>query len=338
MPPHKKFATWAGAVKEWNRHQAFKDELYGIPRKGGEFYDEVYELFYGKPAEAEPKPEPKPEPNIPISDLVEYHNALAGRRPRAAIAYYENKYPHLKKNDVKVEAKVAENVPEEDLNVAFDKDLTVDFSKFTTLEDKVKKIREVLFAGHFTRADKKAALIIALDILKYKENHIIQEARKPIQKEIVIMLNDIRKTPIFKKYNIVGHNPASGIPDYRIIDNSDLVNDIPTINADLLEEIEKDQKANEKARKKADKEREKRDMIEEQERKERDKKLNALVDVEAVKKRWGKYPDELIAYLHKNKIEDSLDFAREINKLPSDVPRRPQAVWKNFFVDLAESA
>jgi len=112
MPPHKKFATWAGAVKEWNRHQAFKDELYGIPRKGGEFYDEVYELFYGKPAEAEAKIEAKietkVESGIPISDLAEYHNALAGRRPHAAIAYYENKYPQLKKNKVepKPEAKI----------------------------------------------------------------------------------------------------------------------------------------------------------------------------------------------------------------------------------------
>lgn len=55
MPSHKKFATWAGAVKEWNRHQAFKDELYGIPRKGGKFYDEVFEIFYGKPAEVDEK-------------------------------------------------------------------------------------------------------------------------------------------------------------------------------------------------------------------------------------------------------------------------------------------
>jgi hypothetical protein len=304
MPTHFQL-SWVRAVKEWNEHQPFHNDIYAIPKKGGDSYGEVVSLreafkrhHNGPTQKEEPKPKPVPEP----------------------------------------ETKVAENVPEEDLNVAFDKDLTVDFSKFTTLEDKVKKIREVFFAGHFTRADKKAALSIALDILKYKENHIIQEARNPIQKEIVIMLNDIRKTPIFKKYNIVGHNPASGIPDYRIIDNSDLVNDIPTINADLLKEIEKDQKANEKARKKADKEKEKRDMIEEQERKERDKKLNAPVDVEAVKKRWGKYPDALIAYLHKNKIRDSLDFERKISKLPSDVPRRPQAVWKNFFVDLGESA
>jgi hypothetical protein len=57
---HKNFATWAGAVKEWNRHQAFRDELYGIPKKGSYFYDEVFELFYGKPEE-----ESKIEPVVP---------------------------------------------------------------------------------------------------------------------------------------------------------------------------------------------------------------------------------------------------------------------------------
>ncbi len=38
-----------------------------------------------------------PISEIPIGDFTEYHNALAGRRPRAAIAYYEKKYPQLKK-------------------------------------------------------------------------------------------------------------------------------------------------------------------------------------------------------------------------------------------------
>ncbi len=190
MPRHKNFATWAGAVKDWNKHQAFHDELYGIPKKGSTFYDEVFELFYGeaptnevksnvepivvdiiqksktikgtntddydayrfivktrqqyvekmknpnltnkekgqlatiieqleaheellsKKLQAAPKVEPQVESGIPISDLAEYHNALAGRRPHAAIAYYENKYPQLKRNKVepKAEAKVVNTV------------------------------------------------------------------------------------------------------------------------------------------------------------------------------------------------------------------------------------
>ena len=44
-------------MKDWNKHQAFRDELYGIPKKGSAFYDEVFEMFYGKPAEAEAKVE-----------------------------------------------------------------------------------------------------------------------------------------------------------------------------------------------------------------------------------------------------------------------------------------
>jgi hypothetical protein len=36
-----------------------------------------------------------------MSDLAEYHNALAGRRPRGAIAFYENKYPQLKTHKTK---------------------------------------------------------------------------------------------------------------------------------------------------------------------------------------------------------------------------------------------
>ena len=57
MPPtkrHKNFATWAGAVKEWNKHQEFRNDLYGIPKKGGAFYDQVFELFYGKPSISTP--------------------------------------------------------------------------------------------------------------------------------------------------------------------------------------------------------------------------------------------------------------------------------------------
>ena len=61
MPRHKNFATWAGAVKDWNKHQIFKDELYGIPKKGSTFYDEVFEMFYGKPEKVEVEAAPKVE-------------------------------------------------------------------------------------------------------------------------------------------------------------------------------------------------------------------------------------------------------------------------------------
>jgi len=88
MPPtkrHKNFATWAAAVKDWNTHQAFHDELYGIPKKGSSFYDEVFEMFYGKPVEtpapAAPAvvvPPPAPAPAVKENEAITaYTEALA---------------------------------------------------------------------------------------------------------------------------------------------------------------------------------------------------------------------------------------------------------------------
>lgn len=62
--------SWARAVKEWNSGQIFRDDMYGIPKKGGDYYDDVKEIMerstfkktvtkmMGK-KEEEPKPEPK---------------------------------------------------------------------------------------------------------------------------------------------------------------------------------------------------------------------------------------------------------------------------------------
>jgi len=36
---------WAEAVKEWNSIQFFKEDLYGIPKKGGQYYDDVKEIM-----------------------------------------------------------------------------------------------------------------------------------------------------------------------------------------------------------------------------------------------------------------------------------------------------
>lgn len=37
--------SWARSVKEWNSVQFFKDDLYGIPKKGGIYYDDVKEIM-----------------------------------------------------------------------------------------------------------------------------------------------------------------------------------------------------------------------------------------------------------------------------------------------------
>ena len=68
---------WVDAVKEWNSGQPFKDDLYGIPKRGGDYYDDVkaimesskhkknVETMMGK------KPEPEPEPVKKIEDKKE---------------------------------------------------------------------------------------------------------------------------------------------------------------------------------------------------------------------------------------------------------------------------
>ena len=46
--------SWPKAVKAWNGAAAWKDDLYALPKKGGEFYDEVRELMGHKPATPAP--------------------------------------------------------------------------------------------------------------------------------------------------------------------------------------------------------------------------------------------------------------------------------------------
>ena len=47
--------TWAAAVKSWNQHQLFKEEMYAIPKKGSEGYAEVKEEMAESKKTAEPE-------------------------------------------------------------------------------------------------------------------------------------------------------------------------------------------------------------------------------------------------------------------------------------------
>lgn len=71
---------WATAVKEWNSVQFFKDDLYGIPKKGGIYYDDVKEIMaqskHAKTVEKmmgkeEPPKEKPAEPEIKSIPRVE---------------------------------------------------------------------------------------------------------------------------------------------------------------------------------------------------------------------------------------------------------------------------
>ena len=46
MPTHFQL-SWVQAVKEWNQNQAFHNDIYAIPKKGGESYKEVISLREG---------------------------------------------------------------------------------------------------------------------------------------------------------------------------------------------------------------------------------------------------------------------------------------------------
>jgi len=82
----KGFELW----KKKGKNLYLKEPKGKIPNTA---YDKMQRMGLSK---IEPKVETKVKSEIPISDLAEYHNALAGRHPRGVIAYYENKYPQLK--------------------------------------------------------------------------------------------------------------------------------------------------------------------------------------------------------------------------------------------------
>ena len=100
--------SWPKAVKAWNGAAAWKDDLYALPKKGGEFYDEVRELMgHKKPATpapvaavlpATPAPAPvvapvvAPAPNIAaIQSIKEAALELAQDEKEKKIRQKENK-------------------------------------------------------------------------------------------------------------------------------------------------------------------------------------------------------------------------------------------------------
>jgi hypothetical protein len=45
--------SWVKAVKHWNSAQSWRDDFYAMPKKGGEYYDEIRELM-GHPKKPAP--------------------------------------------------------------------------------------------------------------------------------------------------------------------------------------------------------------------------------------------------------------------------------------------
>lgn len=116
--------SWAKAVKEWNSVQFFKEDLYGIPRKGGIYYDDVKEIMerskHKKDVEKMMGKEPvkietiQPKiSQISGAEMAAYDNARIMKKGnwREVMNYYENKYPFLKQKET-TEEKIVEQKKE----------------------------------------------------------------------------------------------------------------------------------------------------------------------------------------------------------------------------------
>lgn len=65
--------SWPRAVSEWNKGQIFRDDLYGIPKKGGEYYDEVKALMAGSRFETQVQTMMGKKPELPkLMEEVKY--------------------------------------------------------------------------------------------------------------------------------------------------------------------------------------------------------------------------------------------------------------------------
>ena len=102
--------SWPKAVKAWNGAAAWKDDLYALPKKGGEFYDEVRELMgQKKPATpapvaavlpAAPAPAPVVAPVIEhVTSMADYHR-LAREKQQRDSEEIERKREQLKKQNM----------------------------------------------------------------------------------------------------------------------------------------------------------------------------------------------------------------------------------------------
>lgn len=118
--------SWARAVKEWNSVQFFKEDLYGIPRKGGAYYDDVKAIMDASKHKNDVEkmmgkaPEPvkietiqPPTSKISGAELAEYDNARIMKKGnwREVMTYYENKYPFLKQKETIEEKETPELKP-----------------------------------------------------------------------------------------------------------------------------------------------------------------------------------------------------------------------------------
>jgi len=191
----------------------------------------------------------------------------------------------------------------------------------STVSEQVENILVTIY-GSYPIERQKQAVRKALEILRYKENNIIQEARKPLQAKLVKALNDIKLNPKRPRYDIFGQSPASGKPMQKSGDFTELAKEIPSFEKSVVDIVEAEIKAEQKAQKMRFKKQQEEFRKQEEERDKKDKEYASKVDIQALREQYGtgkdkKYPsDKLFKKLVDNGITDALDYERNRGSLP----------------------
>lgn len=191
----------------------------------------------------------------------------------------------------------------------------------STVSEQVENILATIY-GSYPIERQKQAVRKALEILRYKENNIIQEARKPLQAKLVKELNDIKSNPKKPRYDLFGQSPATGKPMQKSGDFTELAKEIPSFEKSVVDIVEAEIKAEQKAQKMRFKKQQEEFRKQEEERDKKDKEYASKVDIQALREQYGtgkdkKYPsDKLFKKLVDNGITNSLNYERNRGSLP----------------------
>jgi len=352
--------SYRDAMKLFNE-ETFGKSLWGIPRKGYAGYNAVQHIRKGDPHKnfstiAELKQQEEPI-SVPTKKQQEKAKAKAEEEEKAKKKAEEEakakadakakkdkrKLKKLEKEKAQLEQVVTELqqvIVEEAPQIALQVAEIVDKvepkaepkveSFGSTVSEQVENILKALLdpylGGSVER--KKQAVRKALEILRYKENQIIQEARKPLQAKLIKALNDIKNKPKTVKYGIFGHSPATGRPESIPIDNTEIAEEIPVFEKSVVDLVEEEVKAEKKQQEKSLKKMQEENDKQREEQDKKDKEYASTVDTQALKDKWGtgkdkKIPsDNLFFTMAERGIRDSFSYDKNKGDLPP---------YKDFF-------
>jgi len=355
--------TYMDVVKAWNK-ETFGNALFAFPKKGHAPAQQIKDLINNKEItpfttvaeikkEVKEKEVKKKEPSVKqLVARAKFAKMAKDRKKKTeekeksvkdtiksimtdsvVIPEKEFKKEHKElvevlKEGTKEEQKKEAKKQEEEAKKQEESKSSLSFG--STVSEQVENILKALLdpylGGSVER--KKQAVRKALEILRYKENEIIQEARKPLQAKLAKALNDIKNKPKTVKYGILGHSPKTGRPESIPIDNTEIAKEIPVFEKSVVEMVEEEVKKEEKQQKKMLKEMEEENKKEQEEQDKKDKEYASTVDTQALKEKWGsgvskKYPsNNLFFTMAERGIRHSLDYDKNKGDLPP---------YKDFF-------